>query len=207
MTRVQTAVFRASSSHERRITVSDLAPRFNVSRVTERLLVGGGLTGPDEVAYLKSQGVTHVISAAAELSDASLLTESGIAFMQVPWLDDGQQKDVGDFRNALAFVLSADALAAQNGSLPVFMTHCAAGVNRGPMLASFLLGALAGYNADHAFALVQAARPVAGAFSQPNYRTSVQRALDAVLPAYVRADLDVPAEASCSGSCGGIGSC
>lgn len=169
--------------------MSDLSPQFNVNRVTERLLVGGGLSGADEMAYLKSQGVTHIISAAAELDDSAICAESGIAFLHIPWADDGQLKEVGDFRNALAFVLNADALAVSGGTLPIYMTHCAAGMNRGPMIATFLLAALAGYNADHAFDLVRAGRPQASSFNQPHYRASVQRALEAVLPQYLRDDL------------------
>jgi len=52
--------------------VRGLALPFGVSRVKEPLCLGGAISGRDHTAWLAAQGVTHLISAAGELSDRAL---------------------------------------------------------------------------------------------------------------------------------------
>lgn len=157
---------------------------FDATPITRRLIVGGGIVGQDEVAWLQANGVTHVISAALELNDASHFHAAGLRFLHIPWVDDGQSKPIADFKRALFAVVAADAaqLANATGALSGLYVHCHLGQHRGPLLATFLLAALDGSNVDEAYARVCAARPVVASFDRPAYRTSCIAALDAITP-------------------------
>ena len=160
-------------------------PAFNVSRVTERLLVGGGLSGPDELAWLRDQvGVTHIISAAAELNDAAIggASQSGLGFLHIPWVDDGNAKPATDFWTAFACVAAAEAQLAQTNKQVGLYIHCAAGCNRGPLLATFILAALSGLPADESWKTIKGGRPQATAFDNANYRQSCLSALEPLRP-------------------------
>lgn len=162
---------------------------FNVSRITNRIWVGGGITGEDEIAYLKGQGVTAILSVAAALDDTSIASAAGLDTLHIPWQDDGTAKEVHDFVGALAWLERLDAQRVASGkSLSGLMVHCAQGHNRGPMMATFLLAALSGLPADEAYKLVKGMRPVASSFDTPQYRASVVRALEAVNPVATNPD-------------------
>lgn len=161
-------------------TLTAQSMQWNASQITRRLWVGGGLAGPSEVAWLASQGgITHIISAAAELDDSKY--GSGINFLHVPWHDDGTPKPVEDFTRGLGWWLEAlDSHLKEFGRLPGLYVHCAAGHNRGPLMATFILAATAGIAADVAFSVIKAQRPVVTAFNQSDYRTSCLAALAAI---------------------------
>lgn len=158
------------------------SPAFNASHITNRFVVGGGIVSADEVTWLQQQGVTHIISAAAELDDAAHFQREGLSFLHIPWQDDGAIKPTADFLTALRFAVDADAQRANHAALPVFYVHCAQGHNRGPLLATFLLAALSGLPADAAYMLIKAMRPVVTAFEHPHYRASCGAALDLANP-------------------------
>lgn len=162
--------------------MSEISSRFNVSTVTARLMVGGGLAGADEVEYLKAQGVTHIISVAEELDDGALCAATGLACYHVRWRDDGRAKDIPDFIQTLIWLLSQDVAALSSGKQIGVFVHCAAGINRGPTMATFLLAALSGLPADRAWQMITDARPQAHGYEVPAYRQSVQNALDQVRP-------------------------
>ena len=64
--------------------------------------------------------------------------------------------------------------------LPCYYLHCLAGLYRSPLLATFLLAALTGMDADAAYAVVKARRPQANAFDEEMYRASCVAALQVV---------------------------
>ncbi len=101
-------------------------------------------------------------------------------FFHVPWADDGQVKPVEDFFDALNFLLNADCSGNKSDKLPTYYVHCVAGVNRGPLLCTFLLAALSGLDGDATFALIKAQRPQVNSFNVPAYRQSCLDALHAV---------------------------
>ena len=163
--------------------MSQLTP-FNADKVTERLIVGAGLVGVDEVRWLAQQGITHIISAAGELDDAPMVAASGtgIKTYHLDWADNGLEKPPSDFIGALIWFLQAELQAVTSGKQVGLYIHCAAGVNRGPTLATFFLAALSGLPADTAWATIQGARPQANGFNVPAYRQSVLSALEALRP-------------------------
>lgn len=55
--------------------------------------------------------------------------------------------------------------------------HCAAGFNRGPLVATFLLAARCGLSAERAWERIKASRPGVTAFEQAAYRESCEAAL------------------------------
>jgi hypothetical protein len=154
---------------------------WDTSRITTRLYVGEAIAGEEHLRWLMGQGVTHVISVARELSDAALCARHRLGFYHVRWHDDGTVKPASDFLEALAWVLKMDAGAlALELPLPRYYLHCLAGLYRSPLLATFLLAALAGMDADAAYAAVKAKRPQANAFDEKLYRASCVAALRAV---------------------------
>jgi protein-tyrosine phosphatase len=84
--------------------------------------------------------------------------------------DDGRPKPVSWFSRAWDF---AQPIFEDGG---VVLLHCAAGVNRGPSMAYFLLRANWHMDGDRASALIQRQRPKA----QMAYRVDVDRAIAAL---------------------------
>jgi protein-tyrosine phosphatase len=122
------------------------------SQITERLFVGGQINDADW-PVLKAAGITHVIDAQAEREDRAPSAE-GISVLWVPQPDDGKHpKPVKWFGDAASF-----ALLAFTTPQAKVLTHCAAGVNRGPSLGYAVLRAQ-GWSRNDAFALLKAKRP------------------------------------------------
>ncbi len=68
-------------------------------------------------------------------------------------------------------------LAAAGKSLCVYV-HCQMGINRGPLLATFLLAARESLSADAAWERVRTSRTIATAFGKAVYRDACARALE-----------------------------
>lgn len=154
-----------------------VATAFDVARVTDRLLVGGAIAGRDHAAWLAGQGVTDVISAAVELSDRAACTRHRLGYHHVLWYDDKQLKPLVDFARTLAWVREREAACRAGGGEMRLYVHCAMGINRGPLLAAFVLAALEGVVADEAWALIKRVRPHVESFDVPAYRHSCLLAL------------------------------
>jgi len=153
--------------------------RLDVSRITDWLSVGGAIAGAEQMAALRDQGVTHVVSVAWDLDDAALCAAHGLGFYHVPWRDDGQLKPERDFLALLAWVEEQErALAAEGGRLHVYV-HCFAGQFRSPLLATFLLAAREGMDMSDAYNLLCERRACVSCFTEPRYRQSCLRALAA----------------------------
>jgi hypothetical protein len=154
-----------------------VATTFDVARVTDRLLVGGAIAGRDHAAWLAGQGVTDVISAAVELSDRAACARHHLGYRHVLWYDDKQLKPLVDFARTLEWVRVREAECRAGGGEMRLYVHCAMGINRGPLLAVFLLAALEGIAADEAWAMIKRVRPHVESFDVPAYRHSCLLAL------------------------------
>jgi protein-tyrosine phosphatase len=155
------------------------AARWDVTRITGWLSVGGLIEDDEEAAWLRDNGVTHVINVAAELDDALLCATHDFGYYHVRWPDDGAAKPTHDFLEALAWLADAEAaLAEQRRRLHVLL-HCVAGAYRSPLLATFLLAAREGLSARAAYALLRERRPTVRCFEERAYRRSCFDAVEA----------------------------
>jgi dual specificity phosphatase 3 len=99
------------------------------SFITERLACGAQLQGPDDIKQIIAAGITHIVDAQQERNDGVLIPANCI-YLWDPTADDGQHKPPEWFAYAITF--AANAFLTPRAKL---LTHCAAGVNRGPSLA------------------------------------------------------------------------
>jgi hypothetical protein len=150
---------------------------YDVSPITDHLSLGGALHGLDHAAWLADRGVTHIISVAVEHSDRMACDRHRLGYRHVRWYDDRQFKPVADFIRTLDWVRGQRAALAEQGESLALYVHCAMGLNRGPLMATFLLAALEGISADEAWSFVKRCRPQVEAFDQPAYRHSCRLAL------------------------------
>jgi protein-tyrosine phosphatase len=129
---------------------------MDITWVTDRIALGGGIWNDANMAALVSQGVTHIINMQIEFDDRPLAEPYPVIVFNNPTDDDFQPKLPELFQPAVEF-----ALQAMNGGEPenrIFI-HCAAGVHRAPMMTLALLRVL-GWNLDDAKKLIQKRRYV-----------------------------------------------
>lgn len=125
---------------------------MDMSWVTDRIAVGGGIWNAVRMAEVAQAGVTHVIDMQIEFDDTPLAEPHGIEVLWNPVDDDFQPKPPELFRKGVEFALTA---LGQDGSK--LLIHCAAGVHRAPMMALAVLRAL-GWELDDACNLIQTRR-------------------------------------------------
>ena len=124
--------------------------RLNVSRINERLLVGGHVP-VSGYPRLKAMGITHVIDVRQErCDDRKALAALGIELLHLP-TRDGYAVSVKSLSYGVQWALPRLA----NGS-QVFC-HCQHGVGRGPSMAIAILVAQ-GWNAAEAYRAVRRSR-------------------------------------------------
>jgi protein-tyrosine phosphatase len=153
--------------------------RDNLSRVTDWLLVGGEIANVEHMARLVAQGVTTVINAACEVSDRQLCERYGLGYYHLYWYDDWQPKSAHEFLHVLEWVRDEEAKLAEHGQSMRLYVHCQMGINRGPLIATFLLAARQGLSADEAWEQIKASRPAAHSFEKAVYREACLRSLEA----------------------------
>jgi protein-tyrosine phosphatase len=153
--------------------------RVNLSRVTEWLLIGGEIASAEHMAQLAAQGVTTIINAACEVSDRKLCDQYSLGYYHLYWYDDQQLKSAHEFLHVLSWVGDEEAKLAEAGRPFRLYVHCQMGINRGPMIATFLLAARQGLSADEAWERIKASRPAAHSFEKAVYRVACLRALEA----------------------------
>ncbi len=125
---------------------------MDMSWVTDRIAVGGGIWNAVRMAEVAGAGVTHVIDMQIEFDDTPLAGPHGIEVLWNPVDDDFQPKPPEIFQRGVDFALAA--LEQDDSKL---LIHCAAGVHRAPMMALAVLRAL-GWEADQACNLIQTRR-------------------------------------------------
>ncbi len=127
---------------------------MDMSWVTGRIAVGGGIWNADNMAEVARAGATHIIDMQIEFDDTRLAEPHGIEVLWNPIDDDFQPKPPEVFQRGVDFALK---VLDQPGTK--LFIHCAAGVHRAPMMALAALCSL-GWKVKDAMNLIEARRPV-----------------------------------------------
>jgi protein-tyrosine phosphatase len=143
---------------------------MDITWVTGRIAVGGGIWNAENMETVARAGVTHIIDMQIEFDDTTLAKPYGIDVLWNPIDDDFQPKPAQVFQRGVEFAI--EALDQPEAKLYI---HCAAGVHRAPMMTLALLCAL-GWTLKDALRLIETRRPQAD-FAEV-YVHSVQRFLE-----------------------------
>ena len=127
---------------------------MDLTWVTGRIAVGGGIWNAKNMAEIARAGVTHIIDMQLEFDDRPLAEPVGVLVLWNPVDDDFLPKPVAAFREGVIF-----ARAALDADGSKILIHCAAGVHRAPMMALAVLCSL-GWQLPEAMALIESRRPV-----------------------------------------------
>jgi protein-tyrosine phosphatase len=144
--------------------------RMDMTWVTGRIAVGGGIWNADNMAAVARSGVTHIIDMQIEFDDTQLAVPHAIEVLWNPIDDDFQPKPPEVFQRGVEF--ASEALEQDETKLFI---HCAAGVHRAPMMTLAVLCSL-GWAPAAAQDLIEKERPVVD-FADV-YLRSVERFLD-----------------------------
>jgi len=127
---------------------------MDMTWVTGRIAVGGGIWTAENMAQVAREGVTHILDMQIEFDDTPLAEPHGISVLWNPIDDDFQPKSPDVFQRGVDFAL--EALDEEGTKLFV---HCAAGVHRAPMMTLAILCFL-GWELADALQLIETRRPV-----------------------------------------------
>ena len=127
---------------------------MDLTWVTPRIGVGGGIWTGSNMAKVAAAGITHIIDMQVEFDDTPLAEGYGIEVFWNRVDDDFQPKSPEVFQSAIEF-----AQAALENSEHKVLIHCAAGVHRAPMMALALLR-VQGWELEEAMELIEDRRPV-----------------------------------------------
>ena len=158
------------SRADRRVRVRGRRVGMDITWVTDRIAVGGGIWNAENMAAVSRVGITHIIDMQIEFDDRPLAEPHGIAVCWNPVDDDFAPKRGDVFRRGVDFALAA---LEENGTK--LFIHCAAGVHRAPMMTLALLGVM-GWTIQDAMQLIEGRRPAAD-FAEV-YVRSVERFLE-----------------------------
>jgi protein-tyrosine phosphatase len=128
---------------------------MDITWITDRIGVGGGIWNADNMAKVAEEGITHIIDMQIEFDDTPLADVQGIKVLWNPTDDDFEPKPASLLRGGVEF--AEEALKDPDAKLFI---HCAAGVHRAPMMALAVLGSM-GWNLKDARHLIEDKRPVA----------------------------------------------
>jgi len=137
---------RAATSHRK---------GMDITWLTDRIAVGGGIWTADNMAKVARAGITHIIDMQIEFDDTPLAVEHGIEVLWNPTDDDFEPKPAALFERGVKF-----AEATLEGADAKLFIHCAAGVHRAPMMALAVLASM-GWELEDAMQLIEGRRPVA----------------------------------------------
>ena len=129
--------------------------RMDITWLTERIAVGGGIWNAENMAKVGREGVTHIIDMQIEFDDTPLGEDCGIAVLWNPTDDDFALKPPELFQRGVRF--AQEALEQPDNKIFI---HCAAGVHRAPMMTLALMGSM-GWELEDAMELIERRRPVA----------------------------------------------
>jgi protein-tyrosine phosphatase len=127
---------------------------MDITWLTDRIAVGGGIWTAGNMAKVAEAGVTHIIDMQIEFDDTPLGEEQGIVVLWNPTDDDFETKPEWLFRRGVEFAQAA----LEQPDAKLFI-HCAAGVHRAPMMALALLGSM-GWAVEDAIELIETRRPL-----------------------------------------------
>ena len=143
---------------------------MDISWLTDRIAVGGGIWNSENMGTVARAGITHIIDMQIEFDDTPLAEEYGIEVLWNPTDDDFEMKPAELFARGVEF-----ADVALGGTDAKLFVHCAAGVHRAPMMALAILGSM-GWSVKDAMQLIEMRRPAAD-FADV-YVESVERFLE-----------------------------
>jgi protein-tyrosine phosphatase len=128
---------------------------MDITWVTDRIAVGGGIWSRENMAKVAAAGITHVIDMQLEFDDTPLAVGLGVEVLWNPTDDDFEHKPPELFRRGVDFAEAA--LAREDAKLFI---HCAAGVHRAPMMTLALLGSQ-GWDLEDAMEMIETKRETA----------------------------------------------
>ncbi len=108
--------------------------RMDMTWLTDRIALGGGIWSSANMAEVARMGITHVIDMQIEFDDTALAEPFGIEVLWNAIDDDFEPKPVEVLQRGVEFGLRA----LDEAHAKVYI-HCAAGVHRAPMMALALL--------------------------------------------------------------------
>ena len=127
---------------------------MDMTWVTDRIAVGGGIWNEENMAELVELGVTHIIDMQIEFDDRPLAEGQPVKVLFNPTDDDFLPKPPKLFQAGVDFAL--EALDQPNNKIYI---HCAAGVHRAPMMTLAIMRVL-GWPLQKAKDLIQERRYV-----------------------------------------------
>jgi len=127
---------------------------MDMTWVTDRIAVGGGIWNDQNMEELVNIGVTHIIDMQIEFDDRPIAEPYAVKVLYSPTDDDFQPKPPELFQLGVSFALKA--MDEPNSKLYI---HCAAGVHRAPMMTLAVLRAM-GWTLEDAMSLIQRRRYV-----------------------------------------------
>ena len=127
---------------------------MDMTWITDRIALGGGIWNARNMEEVVQAGVTHVVNMQIEFDDRPLAEPHGVQVLWNPTDDDFLLKPPELLKRGVDFAL--DAMADPETRVYV---HCAAGVHRAPMMTLAILGAME-WEMDAAMVLIETRRPV-----------------------------------------------
>ncbi len=127
---------------------------MDMTWVTERIALGGGIWNARNMEAVALAGVTHVVNMQIEFDDRPLAEPHGIRVLWNPTDDDFLPKPPELLKRGVDF-----ALKAMSEPKARIYVHCAAGVHRAAMMTLAILCAME-WEVDAAMVLIETRRPV-----------------------------------------------
>jgi protein-tyrosine phosphatase len=128
---------------------------MDMTWVTDRIAVGGGIWNQEKMIEVARAGITHIVDMQIEFDDTELAEPYGINVLWNPTDDDFRPKNPTLLQRGVDFTLEA----LEDPEAKVYI-HCAAGVHRAPMMTLAVLRAT-GWMLDSAIELIESRRPAA----------------------------------------------
>jgi protein-tyrosine phosphatase len=166
LSRTAESLFRAALQRQRKLLASipsgwsgtESKQRGNfcmdMTWITGRLALGGGIWNAQNMADVARAGITHIIDMQIEFDDTQIAEPHGIEVLWNPTDDDFQSKPLELFQRGVDF--AARALEIESNRV---LIHCAAGVHRAAMMMLAVLGTQ-GWEMEEAMQVIVARRPV-----------------------------------------------
>jgi protein-tyrosine phosphatase len=129
--------------------------RMDMTWVTDRIAVGGGIWNEEKMIEVVRAGVTHIVDMQIEFDDTRLAEPYGVKVLWNPTDDDFRPKPPELLQRGVDFAVEA----LGDPGAKVFI-HCAAGVHRAPMMTLAVLRAT-GWPLQDAIEIIECQRPVA----------------------------------------------
>lgn len=127
---------------------------MDMTWVTDRIAVGGGIWYEHNMMEVVRAGITHIIDMQIEFDDTRLAEPYGVKVLWNPTDDDFRPKPAALLQRGVDFAL--DALQEPESKVYI---HCAAGVHRAPMMTLAVMRAM-GWPLDEAVNTITERRDV-----------------------------------------------